>query len=369
MGVFVQFSVGRLRELGRLLLIASLLAAIALSTFVIHPQAAGAQEAPQDPSNRLYFEATGQVLEGPFLSAWLMHGGLEATGYPVSAPTERGDRWIQWFEYARFEVIGKDIAEATAEDVQRGPVGEIYARDFGYERANSAFDAIESAGESAEMIEDSGHSLANGFLERYRSGKTAENLGKPISQEFSVNGTTYQFFQFGALSWKDGEIHRVPVGTLDAMLRGAVKPRQPQPEGVEAFHQGYLMNNNTFAGERWIDVSLSEFTLTAYVGDVPVLNTAIVIGDDPTPTVTGEFNIWWKLPSQTMEGDNVDGTRYRQEDVPYVMYFFQDWAIHGAYWRDTFGYAASHGCVNVPVETSRLLYEWADVGTRVVVRD
>ncbi|MFW6075760.1 MAG: L,D-transpeptidase [Chloroflexota bacterium] len=365
----MQFSAVRFREPSRLALLAVGVLLIAIASVIVNPTHASAQEAPEEAADRLYFEQTGQVLEGPFLSAWLLHGGLDQTGHPISAPTERGDRWIQWFEYARLEIIDKDISEATANDVLRAPVGAIYARDFGYERASNAFEPVDSAGDGAKLIDDSGHSLANGFLERYETGDNAEELGKPISQEFSVNGTTYQFFEFGALSWKDGEIKRVPLGTQDAMLRGAAKPRQDQPENTDSYHEGYFIQSDAFAGERWIDVSLSEFKLTAYVGEVPVLTTDIVIGDDPTPTVTGEFNIWWKLPSQTMEGDNVDGTEYRQEDVPNVMYFFQDWAIHGAYWRSSFGYAASHGCINVPVDTSKLLYDWADVGTRVVVRD
>jgi lipoprotein-anchoring transpeptidase ErfK/SrfK len=49
------------------------------------------------------------------------------------------------------------------------------------------------------------------------------------------------------------------------------------------------------------------------------------------------------------------------------MYFFADFAIHGAYWRSSFGYSASHGCVNVPVADSAWLYAWAPIGTRVEV--
>jgi lipoprotein-anchoring transpeptidase ErfK/SrfK len=49
------------------------------------------------------------------------------------------------------------------------------------------------------------------------------------------------------------------------------------------------------------------------------------------------------------------------------MYFFEDYAIHGAYWRNSFGYAPSQGCVNVPVDVAAQLWEWAPTGTRVVV--
>ena len=98
-----------------------------------------------------------------------------------------------------------------------------------------------------------------------------------------------------------------------------------------------------------------------------VLQSAIVTGASVSPTAQGEFHINWKLESQTMEGVGWDGTPYRQEDVPWVMYFYQDFAIHGAYWRNGFGYAASHGCVNLPVDVAQELWNWAPSGTRVVV--
>jgi lipoprotein-anchoring transpeptidase ErfK/SrfK len=70
-----------------------------------------------------------------------------------------------------------------------------------------------------------------------------------------------------------------------------------------------------------------------------------------------------------MRGFNLDGSEYVTEDVPYVMYFYSDFAIHGAYWRSSFGYSGSHGCVNTPVGDAAWLYDWAPYGTRVEVHD
>ena len=61
---------------------------------------------------------------------------------------------------------------------------------------------------------------------------------------------------------------------------------------------------------------------------------------------------------------------YDLPGVPWDLYFTeQGGAIHGAYWHDKFGKRWSHGCVNLPLEEAKKLYEWADVGTPVVVRD
>ncbi len=59
---------------------------------------------------------------------------------------------------------------------------------------------------------------------------------------------------------------------------------------------------------------------------------------------------------------------YNVPDVPWVMYFYADYAIHGAYWHNMFGKARlSHGCVNTPVAASKFLYSWAPLGTSVSV--
>ena len=61
------------------------------------------------------------------------------------------------------------------------------------------------------------------------------------------------------------------------------------------------------------------------------------------------------------------GFDYDTPDVPNVMYFTGDFAIHGAYWHNDFGQPASHGCVNVSVTDSQWLYNFADIGTFVDV--
>jgi lipoprotein-anchoring transpeptidase ErfK/SrfK len=43
--------------------------------------------------------------------------------------------------------------------------------------------------------------------------------------------------------------------------------------------------------------------------------------------------------------------------------------IHGAYWHNSFGTPYSHGCVNLPSDQAKKLYDWAHIGTTVVVRD
>jgi len=116
--------------------------------------------------------------------------------------------------------------------------------------------------------------------------------------------------------------------------------------------------------DRWIDVSLSEQLLTAYEGGAPVRTTLISTGLPNTPTPTGQYRIWIKFRS-----DDMAGPGYFIEDVPYVMYFYQGYGLHGVTWHANFGHPMSHGCVNLPTSEAEWLFDFADVGTLVNIHE
>lgn len=122
-------------------------------------------------------------------------------------------------------------------------------------------------------------------------------------------------------------------------------------------------------GEKWIDINLSNRTTTGYEGATPVIGPVYMVPGKPGfETVTGLFSVYLKYESQTMRGDNGDGTRYETPGVPWILYFHGGYALHGAYWRSSFGPGApggSHGCINLPVSTAKTFYDWAPNGTVV----
>lgn len=120
------------------------------------------------------------------------------------------------------------------------------------------------------------------------------------------------------------------------------------------------------ADERWIDVDLSSQVLVAFEGNEPIFDTYISSGTYDHPTVTGQFRIWIKYESQTMDGTLL-GYDYYLENVPYVMYFYNDYALHGTFWHNNFGTPMSHGCVNMRTSDAQWVYSWAGVGTVVNV--
>jgi LysM repeat protein len=112
---------------------------------------------------------------------------------------------------------------------------------------------------------------------------------------------------------------------------------------------------------RWIDVDLSSQRLTAYQGNSPVFSALISSGLSRTPTVIGRFKVQTKLRSTRMRGPGYD-----LPGVPYTMYFYKGYAIHGTYWHNNFGHPMSHGCVNMRTADAGWLFNWASVGTPVV---
>ena len=103
--------------------------------------------------------------------------------------------------------------------------------------------------------------------------------------------------------------------------------------------------------------------LTAYVGNTPVFTAPISGGLPATPTVVGRFKIYAKYTSTHMSGPG-----YSLPNVPYTMYFYKGYGLHGTYWHNNFGTPMSHGCVNMPTPEAEWAFNWAPLGTTVIVQ-
>jgi lipoprotein-anchoring transpeptidase ErfK/SrfK len=122
--------------------------------------------------------------------------------------------------------------------------------------------------------------------------------------------------------------------------------------------------------DKWLIADVTTKRMYAYEGTNLVRTFLVSAGAPKTPTVLGKYAIYAKYKSQDMTGANADGSRYSQPDVPYVNYFYKDYAVHGNYWRpgSYFGNInSSHGCIGINVSDSKWIYDWAPIGTPVIV--
>ncbi len=157
------------------------------------------------------------------------------------------------------------------------------------------------------------------------------------------------------------------------------------PESIRHFSdssEGYLMSpsgkiitatavdSNTT--NKKIVVKRSEQMLYAYEDGELFMQQKISTGLELTPTPRGNFQVYKKTPSRYMQGPipEVSDQYYDLPGVPWDLYFSGGGAvIHGAYWHDHFGEPWSHGCVNLPLDSAQRLYEWAPLGTPVIIQD
>lgn len=113
------------------------------------------------------------------------------------------------------------------------------------------------------------------------------------------------------------------------------------------------------ANAQWIHVNLANQSLVAYEGNTPVFATVVSSGKEGHTTPTGLFRIQSKHVSATMDDFGAEGGAYSIEDVPWTMYFYGNFALHGAFWHYSFGNVRSHGCVNLSPADARWLFFWS----------
>ena len=172
--------------------------------------------------------------------------------------------------------------------------------------------------------------------------------------------------------WESPNGNGQPMSTLErwstvAGIEG--KPLSVEDGWVEIPDKGYVEDDkiarvrkfclplNVLKTEKWIAVDVKEQLLHAYVGErlIRVVPCSTGRRDNTRP---GRYRIKWKRRLQTM---NLRKGHLRVEDVQYVMYYDRNRsiAIHSAYWNSDFGKPRSHGCVNLPRDDARWIYDWS----------
>jgi hypothetical protein len=118
--------------------------------------------------------------------------------------------------------------------------------------------------------------------------------------------------------------------------------------------------------QKWIDVSLANQTMVAWIGKKPLYATLISTGQDRLgdpktgpATTQGVFRLLGKHVTRNVDDREV-GQAYSLSDVPWVMDFADGFSITGAYWLKRFGEAQSyHNIAASPVD-AHWLWQWSD---------
>jgi hypothetical protein len=119
--------------------------------------------------------------------------------------------------------------------------------------------------------------------------------------------------------------------------------------------------------QKEIKVDLATQSLAYSLGQYQLGSFLISSGTKGFNTPAGDYKILVKKPLVDYKGKNYD-----YPDTKWNLLFkYQKGGnlyIHGAYWHNNFGQPMSHGCVNVSYSNMEGLYNWASVGTQVIIR-
>ena len=344
-----------------------------------------------NPPRTVYIPETGQSIDGVFLDVWRAWGGAASWGLPLTPEFQENGKIVQYYDFGRFEYHPDDPNGVV---VQFGDLGQQMepflirrASGSGSSAANESALAVRAWAQldPAEVRPDSelwrfvpetGHAVAGDFKAFWEATGELGYLGNPLTEQYKVDGVTYQVFAHGKLGQRTGESPTmVPVGKL--MVERLKLNTTPSPQGdLPSYTEELFAPPPTSTvsglpvdpyGEKWVLINITLQYLWAYQGDQVLWQGFVSTGTAKFATPPGSYNVLSKLPSQTMEGV-LGGEYYNVPDVPDVMYFTDyGHALHGTYWHNNFGTPMSHGCVNLPMDVADWMYQWAPVGMRVEI--
>ena len=116
----------------------------------------------------------------------------------------------------------------------------------------------------------------------------------------------------------------------------------------------------------YVNISISKQKLDYYQKNKIVLTTPITSGAH-NATKTGTFKIRNKARNTTLKGEDYESF------VKYWMGYGGSFGLHDASWRKKFGTMdyktnGSHGCINMPTNAAKKLYDMIEIGTPVYIK-
>jgi L,D-transpeptidase catalytic domain len=121
---------------------------------------------------------------------------------------------------------------------------------------------------------------------------------------------------------------------------------------------------------RWLDVNLTHQVVVAYEG--PDVDRPRRLGDADGHVPRAAAGAKETMSSSTLSGLGRELASYKIDNVRWTQYFSEDGkALHENYWkpRDQIGVPSSHGCVGLAAEDAKFLWDFATVGTPIIIHD
>jgi hypothetical protein len=198
---------------------------------------------------------------------------------------------------------------------------------------------------------------------------TAENAGKKATDTFSVQvpgnlprkGPVAKLFN---TSLQGQGFHtgtkgsRITSGTRLAIKAFRKTNNMGRSEAyTPAIFRKLLQDDGAFeprfSDGRHVEADLSRQVMSLIEGDKPVHTFHVSSGTSATPTIRGNFRFYMKQAG------------YNAKRMYFSVYFRGGYATHG--YNPVPNYPASHGCLRNPIQFSRFIYNWVDIGMPIHV--
>ena len=348
----------------------------------------------------VYFPETGQTVALDFAQFWLDSGGENLFGLPITSEYEENGIRMQWFERARFErwpdqrgvvlpLLGDEYLASTGRSATIQPNAAVTTPD------------VTVAG---QYFPETGFTVDEPFLSFFHRHGGVAIFGYPIGERQVVGNVPAQYFQRARFELHRDGVRLARLGIAVAELQG----HQPEPvpqhpfsmdwhELVEsergpdvdvalAVHADAMFemerhvagaNPTTYWNQLpWLAVSLDRQRATAFVGAEPVFTDLVSTGlEGKGLTPPGLYTINYRVYNEVMDSATLGLPQghplyYRLDNVLYTQYFTTEGhAIHYAWWHDNFGVPMSFGCVNMRLSTARFFWQWAGIGTPILIHE
>lgn len=188
-----------------------------------------------------------------------------------------------------------------------------------------------------------------------------DNLGQPLN--FTTTGGETRAFANSDMGWMM-DVEQTYARLLEALQN---------PDGENAVtpvwsHEGFSFDKENEIGGSYVEVDMTRQKAWLYKDGEQLLETDVVtgtLGDPDRQTPEGLYAIYYMQSPAVLRGADYTSP------VDYWMAYYGNYGLHDAQWRNVFGgeiytYDGSHGCVNLPTEAAKLIYETVSYGFPVI---
>lgn len=238
---------------------------------------------------------------------------------------------------------------------------------------------VESPGGEVRLSEEMIEGYIAGITERLRAVNVPGVSGetKIIADETSLAELLRETLTQGAPPMSDSENASTPseAGKPSESESGENEGDGPRITELTVPQREVHKDYDPRFGELYVEVWLAGQRVRLYEHGNVTVETPCVTGSlargDATPP--GIFSIYYKQRNRVLRGEKLpDGSYSYESPVSFWMPFNGGIGLHDATWRGSFGgniyrTSGSHGCINMPYNAAKTIYEKVEAGTTVYV--